>query len=592
MMKAKHPQVPARTDPFAVATVAGRRAGPPGERGVVLVLVVVLALLLSTIAGSLLALAAASLHSVRTWQRQDRCLFLACSGMEAVKAGIHVQFVSWFESTPLARTSRKFEWFDTWSSAAVGSHGAYSMPTDLAFGDGSITGEVLAVDASARGRRDLTLKLTAELDGSRRSVMEVVRYQLSAAEVFDYAYFINNFGWFWGNTITAMGDVRANGNFECRYTPRVNGDVIAAVNADLGADGWVSGDWAYWELEDYQRAAPVRARPADPPAPGYEYDWAMGYDGDPRQYENLAPLSMPYLGEIGEYEDVARELGGQVKQRGTVLVDAVYDGPGPDGVAGTPDDGTVVLVGTSRNPVQIDGPVVVRGDVVIRGVVSGQGTIYSGRNIHIIDDLEYDSPPAWIKPDASPELTAKSNTKSDLLGLAAKGNIILGDCTSGAWRSDCERFLKPPFTQAYDTDPSDADIGYDSDGNPGNGSRFDGNYTGLDGGRKIAVSGAETDRRYYECSNEQALVAAGPSNGISRVDAVCYTNHVLGGKTGSLTVNGSIVSRDEAINFTGSVNLNWDIRLGSSSQDALGIDIYLPQSLHDPTTLYWREAQP
>ena len=48
---------------------------------------------------------------------------------------------------------------------------------------------------------------------SWRSVRGTVQYSLAPSQVFDYAYFINNWGWFYGDTIYCNGNVRSNGQF-------------------------------------------------------------------------------------------------------------------------------------------------------------------------------------------------------------------------------------------------------------------------------------------------------------------------------------------------------------------------------------------
>ena len=51
-----------------------------------------------------------------------------------------------------------------------------------------------------------------------------VRIQLEPSNVFNYAYFLNNWGWFYGSTIYANGNVRSNGQFDVAgYTPYVSG---------------------------------------------------------------------------------------------------------------------------------------------------------------------------------------------------------------------------------------------------------------------------------------------------------------------------------------------------------------------------------
>ncbi len=559
------------------------------EKGMILAVVMTLAVIVSIIVGSMLATAHSAVRMTKKWREQDQAFLLAQSAMEKAKWDIQTAFQEYFNTSPLARTGLKFPWFDTYSETSIGSTSRYNAPDGETFGAGKVWITIETVRDDGYGRRAVLLKARATLNGTERKITEMVHYELAPSPVFDYAYFINNFGWFWGSPIYAHGEVRSNGNFSFRYGPKVNGDALAAFNPDLGAAGVVSGSWNNWSLNYYYGHAPSRARPGTPPAPTYESPWPMGYNGDPTRYQRLHELEMPYLGDLSDYVYLAQLKNGKIRKGSTTLVDKVYNGPGPDGVSGTPDDGTMVLVGTSSKPIKINGPVVIPGDVIIKGYITGQGTIYAGRNIYVVGDVKYKNPPSWPHPDTNPERTLARNRTKDFVGLAAKGNILLGNYRSSNWRYYANRYMRPPFTQAYDTDPSDAAIGYDSDRNPANGYRFNGDYFALDGGQKIDINGNVTSRRYYEATNEQAYAATSPTNSVSRLDAVCYTNHEFGGRTGGLRVNGAIVSRDEAIVFSGSIQMNWDIRLGSASNDAISIDIYLPRVLADPRTSYWRE---
>ena len=93
------------------------------------------------------------------------------------------------------------------------------------------------------------------------------------------------------------------------------------------------------------------------------------------------------------------------------------------------EKGSVILIGTWDAPIEINGPVVFPGDVLIRGYVTGRGTIYSGRNIHIIGDIVYKDPPRW------PLASAEPNTKEkDMLALVSKGSIVIGNyVVDGLW---------------------------------------------------------------------------------------------------------------------------------------------------------------
>jgi hypothetical protein len=386
------------------------------------------------------------------------------------------------------------------------------------------------------------------------------------------------------------------------------------VNPDLGANGEITGVPDEFSLASYlthNDGGWLSARPGSPtaiPAEGEDVEyWDMGYNGDPQLFEELEPLEMPYLGNWNGYKTLAIEEGGSLVYPVTELsgtggytlsetittnVAAVYDGVGPDGVAETADDGCLVLVGTYDNPIVINGPVVVEKDLIIKGYFTGQGTIYVGRNTHIAGDLIAKNPPVWNKPDTTPEATAEANRDKDLLALAAKGNTVMGDYTDTTWLRNITPYIRPngPFCTPYETDETDAMNGYDSDDDPSNGFEFNGDYRREDGGKYLyrESDGWEADRKYYQSSiNPSRFQAYVQSSLLSHVDAVLYNNHVLTGYIGSTEFNGAIISRNEAINFTGSIMINWDIRLGSTSEDAIDMDLYLPVSLSAPRTRYW-----
>ncbi|MHC4473521.1 MAG: hypothetical protein ACYS99_21470, partial [Planctomycetota bacterium] len=416
------------------------------------------------------------------------------------------------------------------------------------------------------------------------------------------AYFINNFGWLWGSTITVNGSVRSNGNFSVQNAT-ANGDITASENEDIGAAGTVTGSSQSKTIEQYNSLYGTRARPTNPSAPPEDvngndildpgedtngngklddFEYQGGYDGESERFESQKPVDMPYLGDLSVYRDLATQQGGTLSQGETVLIDAVL---GDD----AEEDKSIILVGTEENPFVINGPVVVENDVVIRGVVKGRGTIYAGRNVHIVGNLTYDTPLVWPKPADNLEEMKANNANSDLMGLAAKGSVIIGDHTQGWWKSATDYYQSPPFTQSYVVDPSDAVNGYvtgtDSEGNP----TFHGNYTALDGGEKDADGGSGTvPRRFFESSFSDELVHAVAADGyVTEINAILYTNHLLSGRIGATTFNGTIVSRDEALIYSGWVEMNYDARVRDDGYEF--IDIYLPRQ---PAykILYWSQS--
>jgi len=567
---------------------------PARTSGISLPVVMCLLVLISIMIGAFFFFSTTSIRMARRWRDADQALFCAVSAIEDVKIRIENGFRPHFES--MGQDWGAFSWFESLPYPGV------TLPQNAPYHGGtvsvSITGAIVSNRWSSVRYAEVSLVATSTFRNITRTVSEVIQYGMDKPKIFDYSYFLNNFGWFWGSGVTSHGDVRANGNMSLNNRATVNGDAYAAPNPEIGAVGkvQVSGWWKQDTRAQYEANAPATARPLNPPDVAESIDWPMGYDTNTQDHSYHEMLEMPYLGDLANYETLASNVNGRIIQNGTTMVEHVYNGAGPDGVTGTPDDGLLILDGTV-NPITIDGPVVVRGDVIIKGEYNGQGCIYAGRNVHIIGNVQNTDLATWSKPDDDPEQTQTLNENKDMIGLAAKGNIIFGDYTQSYWNGS-KTYFKPGFTHGYATDASDYAIGYDSDGNTNNGYWFDGNYTSYDGGDRFQDDGTvDSNRRYYESSLSHADFHAlcGPNTGDGDpniIDAVMYNNHAIGGYVGNnsdgFTMNGAMIARDDAIIYRKRVVMNWDIRLGSESFE--GIDTYfLPQVLGKPNTVAWRD---
>ncbi|HRT28397.1 MAG TPA: hypothetical protein P5527_01255 [Kiritimatiellia bacterium] len=535
-----------------------------------------------------------------------RCRLSAQTALDREKAETQTAFVNYFNSSP--STLNILAWFDTFSPQSIGTGGFNNQMIQNAAIDGcQVSVSIVGVDRSPivaiNQTADVTLRATASARSPAnvpvtRVIEETVRYAMDRSRVFDYVYFINNHGWFMGGGVTANGDIRANGDLDLDGQSWINGYAYAAANDDLGWEGSINGIARFLSLNDYWDRKDTRWRPTSPTHQGGNA-WAMGYDDKPqdirrRLHGQQEPLPMPFLGDLQFYQQIAAHEGGTIRQQGRTLVDAYFDGPGPSGLTNGADRGCLVLDGTDK-PIRINGPVVVEGDVIIKGKVTGQGTIYSGRNIHIIGDLTYVDPPSWPKPDPHPEQTAQKNAGKDMLGLAAKGNIVIGDYTASSWMERVEKYITPPWVREYACDPSDASIGYPS--------VFGGDYAANDGGRQIEYKyndrtrkhepTSTTPRTYYQSSVGDWVIQQNAQNAnITQIDAVLYNNHATMGRIGECRFNGAMVCRDEALIYIRSVQFNWDIRLGSYSRDAVNISLYLPVSPAMPRVIAWQEVQP
>jgi len=534
------------------------------EKGAALIIFFLVMIVFTILLTSFMSRSIVENRAVLSEKDSFQAYLLAEAGLDEVKRVLFEEF----RDNQYDYTTASFAWFDGLPANYPGTLPTNATLTSVA--SGSYTVGITAVDATLVPK-DVTIQSTAVVNNITKTITAVIRYDMSPSQVFDFSYFINNYGWFMGGGITSNGDIRSNGNFVFGGSPTVNGDAYASINPDIGAAGTITGNTSNLTIPQYRSQADLAARPTNPtadPDAGNDYAYEDGYDGNSERFPAQQLLTMPYLGDLSYYRSLAASENGTIKQSGATLVNNELVG-------------NIVLIGTDADPIEVDGPVVITGDVLIKGKITGQGTIYSGRNTHILGDIKYVDPPAWPKPDTDPTATDITNETKDFLGLAAKGNIVVGDYTKPDWIVALDSYLEPPFTQAYEVDPTDAGIGYVSyydDGDP----YFDGDYTANDGGTKSDASA----RKYYESSYDDAYFAtvADASNQIKQVDAVMYTNHAFTGKVGAFTMNGSIVSRDEALVYSGNIDVNYDVRVKDK-----GEEFYLPRALALPHVQYLKK---
>ena len=577
----------------------------PSQAGIVLPVVVAIILVVATIAWGVFNYVLYGTRAAGVYITLNQCRLAAQTGLERNKYDVGQAFKRYYRAYPSMWDS--LSWFSTWTAHSIGTSGYVCTVMNGGQVNGctvtvTVTGVTRTSAASALKYARVTFQTNATKTSPSgiavsKTIEEVVEYALWRSPVFNYAYFVNNYGWFQGGGVTANGEIRSNGDMSLDGSSYVNGLIYASVNPEVGATGKVVSTAKYQTCAQYWSGASTRARPTNPPSSAAGVKWDLGYDyataASNAQYPYQDILPMPYLGDLTVYITMASDLSSTIKQNGVVLVNGHFSGAGPSGLATGADKGCIVLDGTSK-PIIIDGPVVIDGDVIIKGTISGQGTIYSGRNIHIVGDITYSSAPSWPKPDTTPDTTLQSNASKDMVGLIAKGNIVLGNYTNATWLSSEKSYITTPFVKAYACDSSDASIGYPS--------TFPGNYTASDTGQKIvytynkttkvwSVSSTPADRKYYESAVGDKIVGDyAQSAAITRIDAVLYNNHAVMGTVGACAFNGALISRDEAIIYSGSVTFNWDIRLGSASPDGKSFFIALPMVPADPRVISCREV--
>ncbi|MBL8859246.1 MAG: hypothetical protein JNL28_12115 [Planctomycetes bacterium] len=465
---------------------------------------------------------------------------------------------------------------------------------------------------------------------SWHAVRSTVRYSLAPSEVFNYAYFINNWGWFYGNTIICKGNARSNGQFDAAgYSPTVTGQpmydsvswngVTAALagyhddNLDGLKDGNDGGIFSGWDIVGAQNV--------------------QGNGGQSRnQHDFDGQVEMPNLADLKQYEDSAIALGSNITIDGVTVCDGIQG----DGVG---EKQNLFLIGTAAKPIVLNGPVVVRGNVMISGVVTGKGAIYSGGNVYIPNSVSYKNAPITPRPvsntQAATEAWLSTNWNKDFLGLFARENVVVGDTSHSTWQYYTGWWMGDPLNM------SSEDAG--EDGIPNTRAGRDG-ILGTADDDVLEGDGVFTIERYTAADAALGLIPPGKSIGdtingtgedidgdgvydpsttlsdvvmniplntanwagnmpaagysaynkiatlyASRLDATFYTNHsfcyvVLGSTAAS--INGAVVSRNEDIIYgTPSITINHDSRLlGSSSSPAANL---LPRLIRPPETLRW-----
>lgn len=494
-------------------------------------------------------------------------------------------------------------------------------------GGGKYTGAVIkytVVDSYTRnviircvGWMDLNNNGTLDANEPAKTVDVTATYSLQRSGVFDYTYFINNYGWMDGfgpNDLIVNGDMRSNGNFTISNgSPTINGSLMAAQNQQLdppaaglvnqapvkmsnstyasmasgnsrmrqaynstnmGAYG--SNNWNNWSSYIFDSQGQIinnavsGAVVAD--STGYKSWTETSYNANPPE-TLLDPtptqqIIMPDLSNNAFYQSLSQTYVDSKQTYGDGTANPNY-GQGAyvqvwnnstgkyqtvstNGVV----TGSASLVGSAAHPVLIHGPVTFTQDAVVKGNFSGQGTIYAGRNVHLVGSIIYSNPPNFQGSNIS--TIDNQNEKADMVALCANGSVIMGD-TSQFNQTYPLQFMEPPFTHGR----------YDDNGNyiPAY------NATNRDSTGNMLYQSVLGDNYIHSIASP-----------VNQIDAVLYTNFVGGGDIGTggsgLQFNGTIISKDEAmVVWSLPMYMNYDGRIRERSlTNTPLIDLQLPRS--------------
>lgn len=424
------------------------------------------------------------------------------------------------------------------------------------------------------GTENLFLVTTSAQVGEKVRTLRASVRKNPPSMIFDYEYFLNNWGWWWGSTITGDGDNRANWDFDFRHSPTVNGSVLS--------NGQIESNMT----------------PVDPFVSGAPFVGTAATDLFKYVHSGVPRVTMPNLNNTASYKATALSKGGKLYVGATLVVDAVRDDPVKPGL---------YLVGTATDPIRIDGPVVIDGDVVISGKMTGIGTLYVGGNLYVPGNLTYKNGPSFITPPETMTPAGRDEWvanaiagEKDLIAFAVRESIIGGAPNTSDWKTwefDAPgwglKYIGGESTLGldgirYTPDDGVAYLDTNSDGVPDS-AWFDADEDGVvdsnynyDSQLKMTSTRAGKINGYPTASGVPVSFNTISSSAINRLDGIFYCNHAAAVRMAASDSiwNGTVISHDEAIVYNSSLKINYDSRVHSrySNDPNRYIDFGLPPS--------------
>lgn len=408
-------------------------------------------------------------------------------------------------------------------------------------------------------RTNSTLQNTYLVTSSARvndkvRTLQAVILKSPPSEIFDYEYFLNNWGWWWGASITGHGGNRANWDFDFRQNPTVNGLILANGNIT-------------------QNGVPVNQLTNNTPFGGLAGSdpVALAHSGVPR-------LAMPNLKDLSHYQSkaLANPATNGIWVGSTQVVAGVHSDAKPG----------LYLVGTDTAPIRVSGTAVIPGDVIIKGKITGQGTLYVGGNLYVAGDMTYKNGPGFASPpetmtSVQRDQWVQNNKTKDLVAFAVTGSILGGDVTSSDWKRYCYDPVEYGLSTVGDETKLGADgilhtpddgiayqhadgtfsSGYDADGD----GVIQGNYSYTSDLNMTSTRINKIKSYPVNSSGTPLSYSSVASNTMGLLDAIFYTNHAVAMRLAksSAVFHGVVISRNEAIVYNGSCAFVYDSRVHS-----------------------------
>ena len=615
------------------------RTGP--DRGSILIVVLIMVIVVAS-------LCMASAMVATSDSRQADFLVHRTQALYVAQGALEDEIHDLGNMCAMARLDQPFAGYDA-MAGLVTRNGTWMTKDGVSMGQYDVT--VTAVNAVDTSTRDIVIQTIGYVPSKTnaaaitRTINAVVRVSLGRSHVFDYVYFINNWGWYFGDTIIANGNVRANGPFDGgNYHAAVNGvprfQTLANGHfSDYIDDGGVYSWWNIVNAANMQGMVNAVWSQADCTA-GHCTQAQVGTNKGIHSWQDntsstpstQGQVTMPNLTDLTVYESLAKAQGSYIKVGSTTVVNAVQG----DTVG---EQQNLYLVGTTAAPIVIHGPVVVRGSVIISGVVTGQGCIYSGGNVYVPKNLTYKTPPTT--PPASPtqaqmESWISTNANADALGLFARKHVVIGDYTDSSWQSEVSSWVNDPQNESKedagadgipntkagrdgilgtaDDDTLDGDgvwtVSYYTAANqaaglippgknvgdviPGTGEDIDGDglYTPRCAMSEFNIPASLTSSNWAGNvpSGTPKYSTIATNSGMSHIDAAFYTNHHIAMLTTAsgqdMVFNGCVVSRNESLIYgTNHLILNYDLRLLDGGGT---FGLYLPKVWNPVAVVFWK----
>jgi hypothetical protein len=175
------------------------------KRGSIAVSVLAIIVVVLELCTVTLLMTSSGIQRVTREESRIACLHLAEAGIQEVAGQIWNSF----------KVSQSFDQIDSQSvpfntiTRNLGSQQCYQASVTTVNNVDSYTRDLVIVSV---GWTDTDGDVVLDTDEPRRAIRALVRFSLSRSAIFDYAYFVNNYGWMNGFSSTQLivnGDMRA-----------------------------------------------------------------------------------------------------------------------------------------------------------------------------------------------------------------------------------------------------------------------------------------------------------------------------------------------------------------------------------------------